>query len=179
MTPWIRHWLELLIYHAWIFRHWFSAAEPKAVIQQNESSATTENKNKFDAGIEELIKDFQWNTQPVSANALNNVKNEVMNLFDEVQIPLALFVYLLLYILNPHTWQNQFISLSVHQQQQTLPAPHQPPPMPATMNHFSRLQTAYQSSNGNQLFSQSWGRIGTQVHGTKQVRPSNPTSFFL
>lgn len=105
------------------------SAEPKAVIQQNESSATTENKNKFDAGIEELIKDFQWNTQPVSANALNNVKNE----------------------------------------QQTLPAPHQPPPMPATMNHFSRLQTAYQSSNGNQLFSQSWGRIGTQVHGTKQM----------
>ncbi|KAK4733216.1 hypothetical protein R3W88_007477 [Solanum pinnatisectum] len=101
--------------------------EPKAVIQQN---ATTENKNKFDAGIEELIKDFQWNTQPVSANPLNNVINE---------------------------------------QQQTSLAPHQPHLMPATMNHFSGSQTAYQSSNSNQFISQNWGSIGSQVHGTKQM----------
>ncbi|XP_006343259.1 probable ADP-ribosylation factor GTPase-activating protein AGD5 isoform X4 [Solanum tuberosum] len=103
-------------------------AEPKAVIQQN---ATIENKNKFDAGIEELIKDFQWNTQPVSANPLNNVINE---------------------------------------QQQTSPAPHQRQLMPATMNHFSGSQTAYQSSNSNQYISQNWGSIGSQViHGTKQM----------
>ncbi|XP_015068099.1 ADP-ribosylation factor GTPase-activating protein AGD5-like isoform X1 [Solanum pennellii] len=104
-------------------------AEPKAVvIQQN---ATIENKNKFDAGIEELIKDFQWNTQPVSANPLNNVTNE---------------------------------------QQKTSPAPHQPQLMPATMNHFSGSQTAYQSSNVNQYIPQNWGSIGTQViHGTKQM----------
>ncbi|XP_015068101.1 ADP-ribosylation factor GTPase-activating protein AGD5-like isoform X2 [Solanum pennellii] len=103
-------------------------AEPKAVvIQQN---ATIENKNKFDAGIEELIKDFQWNTQPVSANPLNNVTNE----------------------------------------QKTSPAPHQPQLMPATMNHFSGSQTAYQSSNVNQYIPQNWGSIGTQViHGTKQM----------
>ncbi|XP_015068100.1 ADP-ribosylation factor GTPase-activating protein AGD5-like isoform X3 [Solanum pennellii] len=103
--------------------------EPKAVvIQQN---ATIENKNKFDAGIEELIKDFQWNTQPVSANPLNNVTNE---------------------------------------QQKTSPAPHQPQLMPATMNHFSGSQTAYQSSNVNQYIPQNWGSIGTQViHGTKQM----------
>ncbi|KAL3341121.1 hypothetical protein AABB24_025600 [Solanum stoloniferum] len=102
-------------------------AEPKAVIQQN---ATIENKNKFDAGIEELIKDFQWNTQPVSANPLNNVINE---------------------------------------QQQTSLAPHQPQLMPATMNHFSGSQTAYQSSNSNQFISQNWGSIGSQVHGNKQM----------
>ncbi|XP_049396434.1 ADP-ribosylation factor GTPase-activating protein AGD5-like isoform X6 [Solanum stenotomum] len=101
-------------------------AEPKAVIQQN---ATIENKNKFDAGIEELIKDFQWNTQPVSANPLNNVINE----------------------------------------QQTSLAPHQPQLMPATMNHFSGSQTAYQSSNSNQYISQNWGSIGTQIHGAKQM----------
>ncbi|KAL3372617.1 hypothetical protein AABB24_004924, partial [Solanum stoloniferum] len=100
--------------------------EPKAVIQQN---ATIENKNKFDAGIEELIKDFQWNTRPVSANPLNNVINE----------------------------------------QQTSLAPHQPQLMPATMNHFSGSQTAYQSSNSNQYISQNWGSIGTQIHGAKQM----------
>lgn len=54
----------------------FPAAEAKAVIQQN---ATIVNKNKFDAGIEELIKDFQWNTQTVSAKPLNNVTNEVID----------------------------------------------------------------------------------------------------
>ncbi|XP_004234131.2 ADP-ribosylation factor GTPase-activating protein AGD5 isoform X1 [Solanum lycopersicum] len=103
-------------------------AEAKAVIQQN---ATIVNKNKFDAGIEELIKDFQWNTQTVSAKPLNNVTNE---------------------------------------QQKTSPAPHQPQLMPATMNHFSGSQTAYQSSNVNQYIPQNWGSIGTQViHGTKQM----------
>lgn len=134
---------------------------------------------EYAAGISKRLEQCEeWGNESLRRGA-SFVISSYNNPFDEVQIPLALFVCLLLYILNPHTWQNQFISLSVHQQQQTLPAPHQPPPMPATMNHFSRLQTAYQSSNGNQLFSQSWGRIGTQVHGTKQVRLSNPTSFFL
>lgn len=67
---------------------------------------------------------------------------------------------------------------SVHQQQKTSPAPHQPQLMPATMNHFSSSQTAYQSSNVNQYIPQNWGSIGTQViHGTKQVSPLNRTSF--
>ncbi|XP_055828072.1 ADP-ribosylation factor GTPase-activating protein AGD5-like isoform X2 [Solanum dulcamara] len=114
--------------------------EPKAVIQQNASSATIENKNKFDAGIEELIKDFQWNTQPVSANPLSNGNNE-----PPTNCP------------------------TVHQQQQTLPPPHQPPLMPTTMKHFSGSQTVYQSSNGNQFNFQNWGNIGSQVHGTKQM----------
>ncbi|MCD7473452.1 hypothetical protein HAX54_015322 [Datura stramonium] len=118
------------------------SAEPKAVIQQNASSATIENKNKFDAGIEELIKDFQWNTQPVSENPLSNVKNE-----SHIDCP-----------------------TSVHQQQQQQsPAPHQHPLVPATMKHFAGSQTAYQSSNGNQFFSQNWGSIGSHVHGTKQM----------
>ncbi|OIT35273.1 PREDICTED: probable ADP-ribosylation factor GTPase-activating protein AGD5 isoform X2 [Nicotiana attenuata] len=51
-------------------------AEAKTVIDQNASSTVIENKNKFDAGIEELIKDFQWNTQPILENPLQNVKNE-------------------------------------------------------------------------------------------------------
>ncbi|XP_059284327.1 ADP-ribosylation factor GTPase-activating protein AGD5-like [Lycium ferocissimum] len=106
-------------------------AEPKAVIQQNASpAATIENKSKFDAGIEELIKDFQWNTQPVPESPLNNVKNE---------------------------------------QQQKSPAPQQPLFVPATVKHFGSSQTAYQYSNGNQLFSQNWGGIGNQVHGAKQM----------
>lgn len=116
-------------------------AEPKAIIQQNAKSATIENKNKFDAGIEELIKDFQWNMQPVSENPLSNVKNE-----SHMDCP-----------------------TSVHQQQQMSPGPHQPPLVPATMKHFAGSQTAYQSSNGNQFFSQNWGSIGSQVHATKQM----------
>ncbi|KAF3623890.1 putative ADP-ribosylation factor GTPase-activating protein AGD5 [Capsicum annuum] len=116
-------------------------AEPKAVIQQNASSAAIENKNKFDAGIEELIKDFHWNTQPVSANPLNSVKNE-----PRMECP-----------------------TSVHQLQQASPPPHQPQLVPTTVKHFSGSQTAYQSSNGNQLFSQNRGSIGGQVHGTKQM----------
>ncbi|PHT64496.1 putative ADP-ribosylation factor GTPase-activating protein AGD5 [Capsicum annuum] len=79
-------------------------AEPKAVIQQNASSAAIENKNKFDAGIEELIKDFHWNTQPVSANPLNSVKNE-----PRMECP-----------------------TSVHQLQQASPPPHQPQLVPTT-----------------------------------------------
>lgn len=122
--------------------------EPKVVTQQNASSATIENKNKFDAGIEELIKDFQWNTQPVSQNPLNNVRNAVMDLFDEPRMECP---------------------TSVHQQQQMSPAPHQPPLMPAVVKYVNGSQTAYQSSNGNQLFSQNWGSIGSQVHGTKQM----------
>ncbi|KAM3394210.1 ADP-ribosylation factor GTPase-activating protein AGD5 isoform X1 [Capsicum galapagoense] len=116
-------------------------AEPKAVIQQNASSAAIENKNKFDAGIEELIKDFHWNTQPVSANPLNSVKYE-----PRMECP-----------------------TSVHQLQQASPPPHQPQLVPTTVKHFSGSQTAYQSSNGNQLFSQNRGSIGGQVHGTKQM----------
>ncbi|CAN4092076.1 unnamed protein product [Withania somnifera] len=116
-------------------------AEPKAVTQQIANSATIENKNKFDAGIEELIKDFQWNTQPVSSNPLNNVKNE----------------------------SRMECLTTVHQQQQTSPSPHQPPLMPATVKYVNVSQTTYQTSNGNQLFSQNWGSIATQVHGTKQM----------
>ncbi|KAK4340571.1 hypothetical protein RND71_039072 [Anisodus tanguticus] len=116
-------------------------AEPKAVIQQNVHSATIGNKSKFDAGIEELIKDFQWNTQSVSENPVNNVKNEF-----RMECP-----------------------TSIHQQQQKSPAPHQPPLVPATMKQFGGSQAAYQYSNGNQLFYQNWGSIGSQVPGTKQM----------
>ncbi|XP_075085925.1 uncharacterized protein LOC107760396 isoform X4 [Nicotiana tabacum] len=62
-------------------------AEAKEVIEQNASSAAIENKSKFDAGIEELIKDFRWNTQPVSVSEipLKNVKNDMVDLFGEQQ----------------------------------------------------------------------------------------------
>lgn len=71
----------------------FAAAEAKEVIEQNASSAAIENKSKFDAGIEELIKDFRWNTQPVSVSEipLKNVKNDMVDLFGEV-LPLTLSV---------------------------------------------------------------------------------------
>nr|GMC88004.1 ADP-ribosylation factor GTPase-activating protein AGD5-like isoform X1 [Ipomoea batatas] len=43
----------------------------KPVEQQNVSSTVTKSKNKFDPGIEELMKDFNWNTQPQPVRPLN------------------------------------------------------------------------------------------------------------
>lgn len=64
-------------------------AEAKTVIEQNARSTVIENKNKFDAGIEELIKDFQWNTQSVLENPLQNVKNEQQKPLNPQQPPLV------------------------------------------------------------------------------------------
>ncbi|XP_009762283.1 uncharacterized protein LOC107787380 isoform X2 [Nicotiana tabacum] len=63
--------------------------DAKTVIEQNARSTVIENKNKFDAGIEELIKDFQWNTQPVLENPLQNVKNEQQKSLNPQQPPLV------------------------------------------------------------------------------------------
>lgn len=46
-------------------------------VKQNVPSTVTNRKNKFDPGIEELMKDFNWNTQP-----LNCVQNNTANHFD-------------------------------------------------------------------------------------------------
>ncbi|XP_019162410.1 PREDICTED: probable ADP-ribosylation factor GTPase-activating protein AGD5 isoform X2 [Ipomoea nil] len=41
-----------------------NCTQAQPVEQQNVSSTVTKGKNKFDPGIEELMKDFNWNTQP-------------------------------------------------------------------------------------------------------------------
>lgn len=61
-----------------------AAAEDTHFSEQKVQSNVAENKSRLDSGIEELLKDFQWNTPPVVGKPLNNMKNDTMSLTEKV-----------------------------------------------------------------------------------------------
>lgn len=52
--------------------------------EQVVTTKVSENKNKLDSGIEELMRDFQWNIPTVAGEPLKDVKNNSTNHFDKV-----------------------------------------------------------------------------------------------
>ncbi|KAL3519661.1 hypothetical protein ACH5RR_017810 [Cinchona calisaya] len=62
------------------------AAEATQSIEQNVPPNVAENKSKLDSGIEELLKDFQWNTPAVAGIGLTDAKNDTMSLVDKPSI---------------------------------------------------------------------------------------------
>nr|GMC83819.1 probable ADP-ribosylation factor GTPase-activating protein AGD5 isoform X2 [Ipomoea batatas] len=66
-----------------------NCARAKPVEQQNVSSTVTKSKNKFDPGIEELMKDFNWNTQPAKITVSPSIHHQQLEMQAQLPCPLA------------------------------------------------------------------------------------------
>lgn len=60
-----------------------TAAAAEQCREQVVTTKVSKNKNKLDSGIEELMRDFQWNI-PAAAGEPLKVKNDSTNHFDKV-----------------------------------------------------------------------------------------------
>ncbi|XP_027105176.1 ADP-ribosylation factor GTPase-activating protein AGD5 isoform X1 [Coffea arabica] len=128
-------------------------AEATQCFEQKVPSKVAENKSKLDSGIEELLRDFQWNTPTVVGKPLDDMKNDTMSLIDKSSM------------VSPLPVQQQHTMLAEQQSSYMAAAPR-----PWGQSHSIPNNIHQATSN-----AQNWGRISYQAPGRMMgsVQPLN------
>ncbi|XP_059659583.1 ADP-ribosylation factor GTPase-activating protein AGD5-like isoform X2 [Cornus florida] len=155
----------------------FQSTEATSKAKENVPSESVEIKSQSSSEFEDIFKDLQWVTPPISNKPQKEVKNDIMNLFEKSSM------------VSP---------FSVHQQQLAMLAQQQSLLMAAAAKSSGGSQTYF----GNRLqpgpdpssmhyTTQNWGSIGNQVPGVMMpvadqqkymqmgnFRPSHPAGSY-
>ncbi|KAI5656977.1 hypothetical protein M9H77_25770 [Catharanthus roseus] len=125
--------------------------EAEQEVEKRVLSNVSENKSKLDSGIEELLRDFQWNAPQI----------DTTNLFDKSSMGLQISV------------QQQ--QIAVPGEQQPILMTTAPNPSGRPQSFTSNMHQA--PFNSVHLAAQSWGRVGYQAPGIAKQMGNKPVNY--